>query len=168
MVRDEVIEKKLFLNQDIGLSFSEFGDNNLYMYYDGEELCLAIDHYTKSHDFHVTHENDLYVPIKRLFNDLRGTDVLRTGEGNKFEWVSEGYGMPEGQNRLVIRELNGMYLLNFMKSKYNSTDKKNVCSICFSQTDSKNKDVARAFNKMFMNLCREEIVKSKDKGSHLK
>ncbi len=160
--------EKLSLNQDLMLSFQGY-NGNVYMVYDGGELCIAVDNYDKNNKtIHIVHDSELYLPIKLLFMELKHADDMRNVDSNKFEWVSEGYGMPEFQNRLTIKAYKGIFEINFIKNKYNSVDGKNICSIHFSQVDSKNPKVAKAFNKLFLNLYKQKLQNNERGNSLLK
>ncbi len=154
-------------NMDMMISIEGSAGNNLYMYYDNNKLCMEVDNYGNNHNVYIMHNNKLYVPLKKLFNELRVHDAMRNINRNKFEWISEGEGIPEAQNRMIIHELNGAFVLSFMKNKYNLIDGKDMCSISFAN-NSKNKAIVEAFNKMFLNLCKMETLNSEVKNSLLK
>lgn len=150
------MNKNLFLSKETTISFEEKNVSKLYLYYEGTELCLAIDNYDINAIYKIMQDSELYVPIKQLFRQLKSAAGMRyfatSRLGSKFEWVSEGYGMPEVQNRLVIQEHGNMYTLRFIKNKYNLVDDKKICSVHFDLMNSKNQAVSQLFNEMFVNL----------------
>ena len=69
--------------------------------------------------------------------------------GNIFEWISDSYGIPGLQNRLIISQKHDRFKIHFVKGKYNSLDNNDKCSVRFSLYDSNNKNIAKAFDDMF-------------------
>lgn len=156
------MNKNLSFYQKQFLSFQDKNMGELYIYYDNNELCLAIDNYTFDKRYLITSKSELFIPMKKLLREIKKVDMIRNYASNRFEWISEGYGMPEAQNRLMIYEQEGIIFMYFIKNNYNAVDESNTCSIHFSLTDSKNKLITQAFNDMFINLCNQKN-KSKTK-----
>ena len=150
------MNKNLLFDKETTISFQERNASKLYIYYEGSELCFAIDNYDFNNAYVITHDSELYMPMKNLFKRLKKIDGMRyltsCVYGDKFEWVSEGMGIPEIQNRLVIQEQKNKFMLSFIKNKYNVFDSKKMCSVHFAMINSKNKNVAQSFNELFINL----------------
>ena len=128
-------------------------DNSLVINYDISDVCLSCTGYDNSNVFYITRSDQLYIPMKMLFRDIRKSDKLcylsNNGLGTKFEWLSDGckYAI---QNRLVIIETSDGFRIQFIKNPNNKAEKD--CTIRFSLIKSNNIDIAKSFDKFATGL----------------
>ena len=137
-----------------------YGDE-LKMYYNNGELCFEIDNYNISNVFYILKSNELYKSIKNLFQQIKHYDtfyyIASTSQGKKFEWISDGIGVPEAQNRLVIYENHDMFKFQFIKSKYNLNNGKNNCVVSFSSVRSNNDMITKLFNNLYEDVYNKTL-----------
>ena len=155
------------MNKNLLLEFQDKNVGKLYIYCEDGKACLMIDNYDFDHNHRITRRSELFIPMKKMLDDIRKNDVMRNFHFNRFEWISEGNGMPEARNRLVIYELENIIIMNFIKSKYNN-DKQDTCLIQFDLNDSKNKPIVNMFNDLFAGLYNRPKMRDLRKGSLLK
>ena len=100
--------------------------NSLVISYEGSDLCLRCIDYEKGNVFYVLRDNQMYIPMKMLFKELRKNDkfcyVNKKELGTKFEWISDGHNYAS-QNRLVIIETHEGFRIQFLKNPYNDNEK---------------------------------------------
>ena len=156
----------LLIRQQNILAFSGKGASTLYMYSDGMNITLAIDYYDINSNFFVTKDNPLCNELRKMFHDLKQVDNFRNLKNGRFEWISEGKGLLETQNRLMIYEYGNEYIFRFIKNRFNKDDDENICSVNFALFNSQNEKVAKAFETMYVSVS--DMATKNRKNSLLK
>ena len=136
----------------------------LKIYYEDDSLYFMVENHKDDNCFYITTKNDLYEPLKELFLNLRRNDTLHFKSlgriGNRFEWIGEGKGIPEMQDRLVIEQRFDLFKIHLVKNKFNSSKKNS--KVGFSLNNSNFPEIAKSFDDMFVNSFRESsLVKKK-------
>ncbi len=156
------IEKNID-NNGVYIALKNQFNDMLKIYYENDKLCFAMDNYRPDNCFYVTIKNDLYAPLQELFLNLRKTDnvhFISLGRvGNRFEWLGEGYGLPETQDRLVIEQNFDRFKIHITKSRLNAS-KKNA-KVGFSLTNSNFPEIVKMFDNMFADSFKNSFIVKK-------
>lgn len=152
----------LLIKKQNVLAFSGKGASTLYMYSDGVNITVAIDYYEINSNFFVTKDNPLCNELRKMFHDLKQVDGFRNLSNGRFEWISEGDGLLETQNRLMIYEHGNEYIFRFIKNRFNKDDNKDICSVNFSLFNSQNEKVAKTFENMYVSVSKMAVETGKN------
>ena len=124
--------------------------NEMIIDYEDENLCFKCTDYHKNNVFYILRNNQMYVPMKFMFKEIKKHDrfcYLNTNQfGTKFEWISDGE-IPDIQNKMIIIETFDGFRVQFIKNPYNNKEKRD-CTVRFSLTKSNDLNIANAFDKM--------------------
>ncbi len=122
-------------------------DKHIDVYYENDNLCFDYGNYQSNNSFYIFKDNVLYLPLKDLFRQIRAYDkfcyLSRNKLLTKFEWLSDG-SMLDAANRLIIVETIEGYRIQFVK-RINDSKR---CLVKFSLTNSRDQNIAHAFDEM--------------------
>ncbi len=152
---------------------NQFGDS-LKIYYENDKLFFEAKKSNPDSAYYITRRDELvYMGFKKLFLNLRKNDrlqLLPVGKiGSVFEWVGEGNGVPEVQDRLVVEERDNFFRISLDKNKFNHGEN---MTVGFSLTDSKYPEIVKILDDTFISTLGYPYIfkkRTKVKGnSHLK
>ena len=153
------IEKKNeTFRQECATFKNQFG-GTLQVYYEGDILYFESEKNELNNMFYITKKDWLlYMGLEELFCYLRRYDNLHympLERMRRFEWVSEGTGVPEAQDRLVIEDCGNMFQIHLEKNKFN---KRKDCLVGISLTASNYPQIAKIFDDTFISTLKYPYI----------
>lgn len=140
-------------------------NNEIFIiHYLAGDLYWTMVSYNESNEFIITKQDEIiYSLIDELFKKIKDNDNTydKLLNDDIFEWKSESYGLEEEQNKLTIERENHAYRIKFYQNLNNKFLRKDICSICFCLSGSKNQKIANDFSMLYheyMNNSNEKII----------
>lgn len=153
--------KKVIYNNKEQIIVTNEKEENFKIYYGGSDLYWGLENYTKDNVFIIKEEDILFKYLKQLFLRIKDNNLFP--DSYTFIWYSEAYGEIEDANKLIIKEYQNQYTIQFIQNpKHYLSKMRNTCYISFCLSGSRNQQVADLFSIMFQKLC-DEIEISHEK-----
>jgi len=152
---DGVIRELILINE-IGDKFT--------MHYAGQDFYWTMFDYHAGNEFIISKDDEIiFSEMEKLFNVIIKKDNPYSSllKDSCFEWISESYGVPEESNKLTIKKTDNKYIINFFQSPKKAFFRKDICSVCFCLSGSRNREISTAFSIMFHDYIQDGKNKQK-------
>lgn len=125
--------------------------NKMVIQFAGADLYWTKLDYCDNEEFIISSSDEpLFFYLENIFNRIEEYDISypKLLNNNTFEWISEAYGIPEESNKLTITKETDRYVIKFFQNPNNIFNVKNLCSVCFCLSGSRNPSIASMFSIM--------------------
>lgn len=146
----QIIKTNIYDKDAIKLKDQE--EKIIMFYAPSTDFYLVRQNYKDNNSFVIDKDNILYPYLKFL-----------PMENNTFIWESEDYGEYEGNNKMIIKKEEEKYTIEFIQNKM--TFNKDICTICFCLSGSKDQRVVEIFTSMFHEINSSLDSKTRTKQS---
>ena len=151
-------------NYEINLTNEK--NNEFIIHFAAGDLYWTMVDYYVDNEFGITKDDDLlFKQFENLFLEIKKHDnpYNKLLNNDCFEWISEAYGLMEDANRLIILKDNDNFIIKFFQNP-KKVFRKDICTICFCLSGSKNQDIANLFSYMLHEMIQYiEIDNNKTK-----